>query len=46
MSDYNKIFIRLGHDTITSGSFTGATGYLTEKSIIDGYGNAIKTQLA
>ena len=31
MSDYNKIFIRLGHDKLANGSFTGATGKLTEK---------------
>ena len=46
MSDYSKIFIRLGHDTLANGNFTGATGYLTERSVIDAYGNAIKKQLA
>ncbi len=46
MSDYSKIFIRLGHDTLSNGTFTGASGFLTEKSVIDTYGNAIKTQLS
>lgn len=46
MSDYSKIFIRLGHDTLENGNFTGAEGYLKEKSVIDAYGNAIKKQLA
>lgn len=44
-TDYTKIFIRLGHDTLTNGSFTGAEGILIEKKVIDAYGEALRSKL-
>jgi N-acetylmuramoyl-L-alanine amidase len=43
--DNMKIFVRFGHDTLKSGSFTGATGVLTEKWVIDAYAPYLAEEL-